>query len=425
MTKPVALPRVRISHVIVALAALYSIARFLKSGVLDAIPAPGADFRSAFPGPLIFDAAAAWPWLHRSWMVPWFVPSTEIWNYGPVLHFLTFPLVLAPTKEAALLVVLAVNEVLVAASLWLWIRLLVGGLAGLRRVAAALVVACIWMNHFPLLEAISGREIEVLELFLVTLALRALLQGRQTAAGVAIGTAAMTKFLPVIFVPYLLLKGFRKACWVSLATMAAIGIPAQLLLGFENSLTLRVGIGGMQAHYSPSAYANQAIVNVLYKMFTLFDKNVPHPVTLYPEILWPIGMAIQTVVLLACWWWLWRHRRSRLLDIEMALLLLIMVLTAPRANTYYMVFALPALSIGAAAWIQTPQAMSRALKAALVAAVALCGFVVPMRFLEPVVGWPGVVIARVLQLYSFPAFGAILAALVMVGLHQARSEASS
>lgn len=394
----------------------YSAAHFLYSGVYAAWQAAGGDFRSAFPGPLIFQLAERWPALYRDWMEPWFLPSKVIWNYGPVAHFLTVPLIFAPTKEHAMTIVLLVNYVLVAATFVLWLRLLWGSRPSW---APALLLACLWLNYYPLLEAIVGREIELLEFFLVTVAVWALRRQREGLAGVAVGLATMTKFLPGILVPYLLVKGYRKAFWTALAVCGAIAALAQWLLGFQHSLTFAVLGGEVGTRYFPTIYMRQALINALYRMFAIVDPHQIEPVTLYPDALKLVGMALQGTILAATAWFIVRWRRSALLELEVALLLLVAMIVLPHANTYYFVFALPALSLGIAAWLRRPDAFGALTKGALLGAIVLSGVLVPMKVFEPITGWPGLIVARVWQLYSMPAFGVMLAALVAVAVHQA------
>lgn len=394
----------------------YSVAHYVYSAIYFALGTSGGDFRSAFPGPLLFRLVETWPSLAKDWIRPWFFTEKLSWNYGPVLHFLTAPLVFAESSHQAMTILLLVNHALIAVTFCLWVRLLFGQRPGL---AATLGLACLWLNYFPLLEALTGREIEIFELFLITASIWCLRTNRQGFAGIAIGLAAMTKFLPVILVPYLFIKGFRKAGWIACGLMLVIAGIAQMLLGFEHSLTFRVFTAEAQAEYVATGYSNQSLMNLLHKTFTRFDMHVIKPETLYPRPLWILGTLVQTAVLAACGWFLLRWRRSRFVETEVALLLLVMILVPPHSNTYYLVFALPALSIGLAAWISRPQAISFLPKLAWGAAIALSGFLVPVKCFEPITGLPGVVIARIWQLYSLPAFGAIFAALAIVDVHQA------
>lgn len=402
---------------LIAALLLYSLTHFAYSGIYAALRVEGADFRSIFPGKLMFSAVERWPRLAKDWIViTSFIPSTVIWNYGPVPHFLTLPFVFMSTKAQALTIILGINLAFAFMSALLWMRLVVGA-----RVRLLLMwgIACIWLNYFPLLEALAGREIEVFELFLITVAIWALRRQRQTLAGVAIGVAAMTKFLPAIFIPYLFIKRFHRAFWVAVITTLLLGGLGQWLLGFEHSVTLsllREEVGG---HIPQVSAPHQALASVLYKMFTLFDPQQRHPVILFHEILRPLGMLLQATLLVGCGWFLWRWRQSRLLELEAALMAIVMVLAAPHANTYYLVFVLPALSIGLAVWVQQPRAFTPMMKAAFVGAIILSGLLVPMRVLGWVTGLSGDTIAQVIQLYSLPAVGTMLAAITMVGLHQA------
>jgi hypothetical protein len=277
-------------------------------------------------------------------------------------------------------------------------------------------IACVWLNYFPLLEAFAGREIELLELWLITVAVWALRRQRQTAAGLAIGVAAMTKFLPAIFIPYLLIKRYHRAFWAAVLTTVLFAGLGQWLLGFEHSMTLHIAKHEVGNHVVSAPH--QALANVLHKMFTLFDPNERHPVMLFHRVLRPLGLLLQVALLGACGWFLWRWRHSRLLEVEMALLAIVMVLAAPHANTYYLVFVLPALSIGVAALGQRPQAFTPMVKAAFLGAIVLSGVLVPMQVLGWMTGIRADTIAQVIQLYSLPAVGTMLAAITMVGLHQ-------
>lgn len=401
---------------------VYSLVHFTYSAVIFAWRSLGGDLLSAFPGPLTPRLDRAWPALARSWTADSLGMGPFKWNYGPVLHFIALPFTLASTQLRAMQLILLVDYALVAATLGLWIRLLV---PGRRQIHAWLAIVCLWLNYFPLLDALTGREIEILELFLMTLGIWALRRQREGLAGAAFGAAAMTKFLPAVFIPYLFVKGYRRAGWTAVLTALAIALIAQPTLGWQWSATVIIAnkeVGGADFR---SSYANQALANVLYKTFTAFDMNNPNPPTWYPYLLRPIAFGISLGVVIATAWFVVRWRRSRLLEIEIALLAIVMCLVAPHANTYYFVFALPALSVAVAALFQRPDALGAVPKGALAAAIVLLGFLVPMKVLEVVTHIPGFLIARVLQGWSLPAYGAILAAGLMVELHRlARDEQS-
>jgi Gpi18-like mannosyltransferase len=314
-------------------------------------------------------------------------------------------------------IMLLVHYVLLAVTFTLWVQFL---FQGFRKTWEWVGLGCIWLNYFPLLEAVVGREIELLELFLITVGIHALRQKRQVIAGAVMGLAAMTKFLPLIFLPYLLMKGYRRAFWAAAGVVLAIAALTQLLLGFEHSMTWMLlkeeaGSGG----FSNSTYATQALGNALAKMVTPWDLATPHPHTPLPHLMGLIGVILHGVVLLACGWFLFKWRRYQLLELECALLSIVMVLVAPHANTYYFVLALPAISVGFASLVRHAKEVGFLLKVAIIGAIVLSGlFLVPMKVFEVILGVQGMLVARFLQFCSLPAFGGILAALALVGLHQ-------
>src|SRR5207247_8242912 len=116
------------------------------------------------------------PAFARDWIEPALGMGPEKWNYGPVLHILTLPFALASSQVAAMRLVLFVDYALVAVTFVIWIRLLMPGSTVL---VPAMAVLCVWLNYFPLLEAITGREVEILELFLVPLGRWALRRQRE------------------------------------------------------------------------------------------------------------------------------------------------------------------------------------------------------------------------------------------------------
>ena len=287
-----------------------------------------------------------------------------------------------------------------------------------RSHVAWIAIVCLWLNYFPLLEAVVGREIELVELFLLTLAIVALRQERESLAGLSIGVAAMLKFLPAVFIPYLFVKGYRRAGLVASAVALSFVLLAQPLLGWQSSETIDIFNKEVAGSDFRTSYANQAIANVLYKTFTAFNIKDPHPPTWYPHILRPIAFALSLAVVIATAWFIVRWRRYRLLELEFALLAIVMCLVVSHANTYYFVFALPALSVALAAVIERPDAVGPPFKAALGAAIVLSGFLVPMKVFEIATHIQGLFVARVLQGWSLPAYGAMLAAGLMVELHR-------
>ena len=190
---------------------------------------------------------------------------------------------MARTQNDAMRLMLLVDYGLIAATFVLWMRLIFP-----RRPEAWMWISilCLWLNYFPLLDALVGREIEIFELFLITLGIWALRRRRNVAAGIAFSIAAMTKFLPIVFIPYLFVKGYRRAGWAACAVVAlTIALIAQPFLGWQRSATFDIARKEVTGEDFRTSYANQALTNVLYKTFSGFNINDPHPRTWYPHLL--------------------------------------------------------------------------------------------------------------------------------------------
>lgn len=391
-----------------------SIVRFIQSGVLWAVRSMGGDALSAIPTPFMWQLAHYWPAL----MKPWLDPGRPSWNYGPLVQFLTVPLMVAPTLQQASWMLLAVSYALATATFLLWVRIVQRATGQQRWVFAGMLV--LWLNFFPLLDAVIKREYEVWELFLLTLALLTLRAKRPVLAGVLVGLAGSVKILPLLGIPYLFIRGEHKAGWTALLTVAVCFGAAFALWGAENSVTLGLLRDHAHGDMYPAAPANQAITNILYKMCLPLDVmlRVPVPQTPFPVLMQRIGMVLDAVIVLATLAFVRRWRHRDLLEWEMALLMIVMILIPPHANTYYVIFALPALSLAWGCLLAQSQQVGAMIKGTWLLAAVCSGLPLPMAAWGRVLGVPALTAALTLQAYSLPAFGAILAALVTVALHR-------
>jgi hypothetical protein len=205
--------------VVVGLAWIYTAAHFAMTGVRQPLGNFYGDFLASFPSWRVSVLTGRLDMYRGSLAAKWamkFGATHPLWHYGPVEHLVTLPLfafrdlrtgyiawLIATYAFVAGILVLACFVFHSGRAKWLW-----------RSVVRVAI-----LNYGPLYEALTQRNIEIFELLLIFAAFALFSRGR---AGGAIGFAAMTKFLPLIFVPYFLLKRQLRALTGAVITIAAI-----------------------------------------------------------------------------------------------------------------------------------------------------------------------------------------------------------
>jgi len=290
-------------------ALLYSAVHFAVTGMRQPLANFRGDFLASFP---------AWPMAfffgrldlyNGSLASRWGPPP--IWHYGPVLHIVTTPLLAFPSLRGAYVAWLFVNYAVIV----------VAAIIAARLIDDALVVIVVFCNFNPLYEALTQRTIELFELLLLFAAYAWMRKGRDRAAGVAIGTATMAKFLPLIFLPWLVLKRRWDALNAALLVIFPIVVVTEFVLGWENSgIFIQLRDGGMIANE-----LDQSLAGIVMR---LGGSRVAS------------GIAV-VVALIALCALMWRLRRSEDSDdLEWGVLVVAMVLLPPHNEQYYFVFLL-------------------------------------------------------------------------------------
>ena len=317
MKKPVA--------IVAACAAwIYSATHFFLSGIRQPLSNFYGDFLASFPSwrlsVLLHRLDLFRGSLAESWSVA-FPHEVPLWHYGPVFHLVTLPLFAFRDLRGAYLAWLIVTYLFLAAALALAVRAF--DLRGRRWMA--LIAA---LNFVPLYEALSQRNIEIFEMALICAAFLLLRARRDAGAGILIGIAAMTKFLPLIFVPYFAVKGRWRALTASLLTIAPIAAATELIFGWRNSgilVQLRAGSYGL-------ADANQSLSGTIFRILDWMHSTLP-AVTLSRA-------AIAAALAGLSWLFLKIRRCEGIEDLEWATLITAMVLLPPHNQQYYFVLLL-------------------------------------------------------------------------------------
>ena len=342
-------------RLLAAAALLYSALHFAASGIRQPLANFSGDFLAAFPSwgmSFFFGCLDLYNGTEASlWGPP------PIWYYGPLLHALTAPMFAFPSLRSAYVAWLFVNYVFVAAAAAVAIWIVDDGRP---RAATAVVVAFAFCNFNPLYEALTQRNIEIFELLLIFAAFAFLRRGRERACGAAIGLAATAKFLPVIFLPWLVLKRKWEALWMAVLVIFPIVVVTEFVLGWANNGTLmQLLAGGLIENELNQSLAG--IAGRLGASSAIQTAAMAAGITAFCVLMFRV-----------------RHNEDSD-DLEWGMLIVAMVLLPPHNQQYYFIFLLfPYLTLYARyrrrwSWRAVPAAISFLLVAAPV----------PFSFLGP------------------------------------------
>lgn len=303
-----------------AAALLYSLLHFFFTGIRQPLANFKGDFLASFPAWKVALLCGRLDLYAGSLAQKWGPPP--IWHYGPVQHLITLPLFAFPSLRSAYVAWLFVSYVFVAvtAIIAMWVID-----DGRPSAATVMVVVLVFCNFNPLYEALTQRTIELFELMLLFAAYALHRRNRDAACGVAIGTAAMAKFLPLIYLPWLVLKRKWRAVAASLAVIVPTAIITQCVLGWQNSgILIQLRHGSFLA-----VEMNQSLSGVAIRLVQWTHAGISIPL---------ISRIVIVAALVALS--LYMLRRDRSDDVDYGLLAAAMVLLPPHNQNYYLVFLL-------------------------------------------------------------------------------------
>jgi hypothetical protein len=382
-----------------ALAWIYTAAHFAMTGVKQPLGNFTGDFLASFPSWRLSVLTGRLDMYRGSLAARWavmFGDGHPLWHYGPVEHLVTLPLFAFRDLRAAYIAWLIVNYAFLAGivvlacsvfesgrSKWLW-----------RSVVAVAI-----LNYGPLFEALTQRTIEIFELLLIFAAFALSLRDRAAAAGVAIGFAAMTKFLPLIFLPYFLVKRQVRALRTSLITIAVIAIATEAVLGWRYSGTVvQLRRGGLI--YNDT---DQSLAGMIRRL--LAWTRIPLPVSMLSFGAMMLGLAG------VAWLFLRARNCAAIEDLEWSTLIAVMVLLPPHNEQYYFVLLLfPYLAL-LARELRPAEPPHRARRWWLAISFLLTGTLVPLSLLSRLTG------LKIFSLYlalGIPFIGAAILAAICV-----------
>jgi hypothetical protein len=199
-----------------------------------------SDFLSAFPTyrmskifgkeDSMFSGSLAQKWL-----------GENDWNYGPLHQLITLPLYLFNSVDQA--TTFLFFFLLLMFGLTIHYLINIDAQQSFKQIKLIPLYFIVLVNY-PFLSALQQRNLEIVEVFLIVVALIAYRRERYFLAGALIGISAGIKFFPAIIV----LQFIFSRNWQAIKGFVYFFIPqlllAQFALGWQNSFTLRLLIQG-------------------------------------------------------------------------------------------------------------------------------------------------------------------------------------
>lgn len=220
----------------------------------------------------------------------------------------------------------------------------------------------LWINFSPLYGVLAVKNVELWELALIAVAGAALLEQQRWVAAWSIAAAALTKMLPLVFLPYLLLRD-RRAFAYTLLAFAGIVTIAQVLYGYQMGfgypmMLAQASVGGEGFGFGRVWHENVSIRGVASKAFGYLEAPgsriadyqlgyfvvVPPHLQTYARV---TGLIAEAAAVLWLVWQFVRDRSMKPFDRaywEWALVAIMMMVLAPQISQDYMVLTLGAFS---------------------------------------------------------------------------------
>ncbi len=413
---------------VVAIAALYSLVHVVVSGIIQPLRSEniGQVIEELQPLYRLFTTGSA--------------AVDHPRQYGPVFLFLFHPVyrftlsrpdLLAWYAYALDLVAIAVAFVATRRAILFWLAS--RGLTPSRWLTPALVF--LWANFSPLYGVLAIKNVELWELALIAVAGAAWLEGRRWVTAWSIAAAALVKMLPLVLIPYLLLRD-RRTFVYALVALGALLTASQLLYGWQMGwgyLPMIVGAAAGGEGYGNAAgmiwHENVSIRGAAVKLFGYLETPDPFAMKGYqvgyyvvvPEHLRATATAVAWSAQAVAIGWLMLRLirpmqtiRTTLLYWEWALVAIMMLMLAPQISQDYMILTLGAFSFVMAGCFAHRRA---SWWIAFAIAVLLVGNVVPRGLFGRLVaadrlaaldGGSHLLVSEAYQYVGFPLLGLIV-----------------
>lgn len=293
-----------------------------------------SDFLTGFPDGKISRLLGVEDKLFKNSLAESWMGNDGNWHYGPMHVFLTIPLHFFPSVKAATDFLFFLLLALYILSIQFCIKLY-SKFYELR--ISPLLIYAISLFNYPFLSALHQRNLEIVELFIVSLSMLLWSKKLYFQSGMLIGLASGVKYLPAIILLCFIFSRKKKATM----GFAVAWIPQlffiQFFLGWQNSYTLNLLIKGD----SETIPLRQGLFDVMIRIFrpilgqnVLLSFNRLILIILLVLLVLRLQKYFQVEQLLKQSWELWPT------------ILTLGVILAPHSNNYYFCLLTPILIQG-------------------------------------------------------------------------------
>lgn len=344
-------------------------------------------------------------------------------GYGPI--FALYDLLLRPLSDAAAMrAMFAANLGLTLLGLWALRRAFPLIEQRPRHLSWLLLAIALF---YPFAQLLRQNNVELTEACMLAWFVADLRNQRPARAGVFLGLAAATKYLPIVLVVPLLWRRQWRVALAAVTTFTAVVLLVSAAKGIRpldgfDSIRRASGSAYVQTHAS-----SQSLAAVLARLGATYDPSTEEsfvsPNNPYAEVRARYALALSGLIITALAVVILRRtggiaprqQPALIVVTECALGLLLVLLALPVAHTHYFGLLLFCLPLVADTWGQ----LTRVARVLACGAYCLLGPLALLRLLDPVAREFGP--ATMLNLYklaNMPFLGATLAAATLVALHR-------
>jgi hypothetical protein len=353
-------------------------------------------------------------------------------GYGPI--FALYDLGLRPFHDLlAMRLMYLINLGLLAAAFVILLRVLLPAPRTRRETLWALFV---WTSFYPLTQLVRQNNIEITELFFLSLFLLHTARRQPTRAGLALGLASSAKLVPIFLTPYLLWRRQWKTAAVGIGTLALMLTVVSAIKGLGPLAAIDNWRHAATVQWNNEWNNNQALSGFFWRLFSVarFDNELT---AAYPQVLhadWArtatavaslAAVAATAALLIRCQGiWPGPARDAAIEVSELGIVFTVLLLVLPHSHTHYFGLIVWIYFIALRALMRDEPRLTARAQWLWALSYLLAGLLLPLRLADPLVrARLPVSLIEIAKLFSLPLFGVILGVVALAALYRAQLSA--